>query len=73
MTKYREVGEVTMKDEYVEIGWSVFDCSTIYRVKTTTFSIADGIISITHWFANKDGSKYKARAYKNIYHGITTI
>lgn len=73
MTKYREVGEVTIKDEYQEIGWSVFDSSTIYKVTTTAFSIADGIISISHWLASKDGSEYKAKVYRNFNNGFTTI
>lgn len=73
MIKYREVGKVTMKDEYKQIGWSVFDSSIIYEVTTTAFSIADGIISISHWFANEDGSEYKATAYRNFNNGFTTI
>ena len=73
MTKYRESETATFKDEYEKIGWSVFDCSLIYRVKTTAFSIADGIISTTHRIANKDGTEYKAKAYKNFINGVTMI
>ena len=71
MTKYREIGELSMKDEYTEIGWSILDASTVYRVKTTTYSIADGVISTTYWIANKDGTEYKAKEYRNIYNGFT--
>jgi len=73
MIKYREIDNITMKDEYEEIGWSVLDSSTIYRVKTTAFNISDGIISTTYWFANKDGTEYKASAYRNCFNGFTTI
>ena len=72
MIKYREIEEVTMKDEYQEIGWSVLDSSTIYSVKTTAFSIADGIIATSHWVANKDGSEYKPSVYRNFNNGFTT-
>lgn len=73
MIRYREDGEVTIKDEYQEIGWSVLDASTIYKVKTTKFSIADGIVDTSCWYANKDGSPYKAAAYRNRNNGFTTI
>ena len=71
MTRYREAGETTMRDEYTEIGWGLLDASVIYRVTTTAFSIAEGIISTSFWIANKDGTEYKATAYKNFDNGFT--
>lgn len=73
MIKYKEVGDVTVKEEYTELGWSIFDLATIYTVTATTFSIAKGIISTDYHIANKDGSEYTAKAYKNINNGVTTI
>ena len=73
MTRYKEVGEKTIKDVYEEIGWSVFDSSTIYKVRTTIFSIADGITEEKIWYANEDGTKYKAKVYRNYSNGFTEI
>lgn len=73
MIKYKEDGDVTIREEYEAIGWSVFDLATIYRVTVTAFSIADGIISTSYRTANKDGSDYTARAYKNFNNGVTAI
>ena len=72
-TEYIELGNVTKKQEYEEIGWSVFDASMIYRRKTTLFSIADGVITTYYEYVNKDGTEYKAKVYKNFYHGLTYI
>ncbi len=73
MTRYKEAGERTIKEEYEEIGWSVFDSSIIYKVRTTIFSIADGIIEEKIWYVNEDGTKYKARTYRNHSNGFTEI
>ena len=72
-TEYTELGNVTKKHEYEEIGWSVFDASMIYRRKTTLFSIADGVITVYFEFTDKEGKKYKANVYKNFYNGLTYI
>ena len=73
MVKFTEIGNVTKKQELEEIGWSVFDASVIYRSKTTLFSIADGIISVYYEYVNKDGTEYKAKAYRNFYNSIISI
>ena len=72
-TRYTEIGKVTVKDDYEEIGWSVFDSSTIYKVKRTKFSISDGVISESSLYASKDGSEYRAAAYRNANNGFTAI
>jgi len=73
MIKYKEDGDVTIREEYDAIGWSVFDLETIYRVTVTAFTIADGIISTNYRIANKEGTDYTARAYKNFNNGVTAI
>ncbi len=73
MIKFTETGNVTKKQEFEEIGWSVFDTSVIYRVKTTLFSVADGIISEYYEYVNKDGTEYKAKVYRNFYNSIVSI
>ena len=72
-TEYTEVGNITKRHEYEEIGWSVFDNSMIYRRKTTVFTIADGIISVSYDYVNNDGTEYKAKVYKNFCNDFTYI
>ena len=72
-TEYTELGNITKKHEYEEIGWSVFDASMIYRRKTTLFSIADGVITVYYEYVNKDGTEYEAKVYKNFHHCFTYI
>ena len=72
-TEYTELENVTKKQEYEEVGWSVFDSTMIYRRKTTLFSITDGVIAVYYEYVNKDGTKYESKVYKNFYHGLTYI
>ena len=72
-TTYKEAGDFTEKNEFMEIGWSVFDSSIIYKVTTTISSISYGIISIDYRYVNKDGTDYKAKVYRNFSNGFTTI
>ena len=74
MTKFTELDDgTTLKEEFYEIGWSIFDSYTIYRVIVTNFSIPDGIISVNIRYANKDGSAYQAKWYRNHFNGFTEI
>ena len=72
-TEYTELENVTKKQEYEEVGWSVFDASMIYRRKTTLFNIGEGVISVVYEYVDKNGKKYKAKVYKNFSHGFTNI
>lgn len=72
-TEYAEIGRITKKYEYKEVGWSVFDGSLIYKCKTTSFSIADGIIAVSYDYVSHDGTAYKAKVYKNFHNDFTYI
>ena len=71
--EYTEMGNVTKVCEYEPVGWSVFDASTIYRRKTTIFSIADGIILVRYGYVNRDGSEYKAKVYRDFSNSFTYL
>ncbi len=71
MTTYTEKNDITTKTEFVEIGWSCLDASTIYRATITEFSIARGIISVRTKIVNADGSDYKPTHYRNHCNGFT--
>ena len=72
-TTYKEAGDFTEKNEFMEIGWSVFDSSIIYKVTTTIFGVSFGIISVDYRYVNKDGTDYKAKVYRNFSNGFTDI
>jgi hypothetical protein len=71
MVKYTEKGNITIKTEFTEIGWSCLDASTIYRATVTEFSIARGIISVYTKVVNADGSDYKPTLYRNHWNGFS--
>lgn len=73
MIRYIEAGDVTIKEEYTAIGWSVMDAELIYKVKITTFSIADGFIAVNNRLETKDGKPYECRAYRNFNNVITEV
>jgi hypothetical protein len=72
-TEYTELENVTKKQEYEEIGWSVFDASMIYKRKSTLFNISDGVIKVYYEYVNADGTEYRAKVYRNFHNGFTYI
>ena len=73
MTTYTENNGITTKTEYVEIGWSCLDASTVYKATVTEFSIERGIISVYKKVVNADGSDYKPTHYRNHWNGLTPV
>ncbi len=73
---YTEDCGITTKTEFTEfdmVGWSVINAESIFEAVVVEFSIEKGLIARYTKIVHRDGSDYKARAYRNLCNGFTTV